>query len=353
MMPTSRLQGRTDSRIPGGRAPFARSRIAGLRARAVARLATRDPGFLRGFTMDFPFADETAARRTTDIANTFLDGYNLLAGGADPHDVRARAAEVPRFFRPFFLEGAAMGFGPLCLRTGRKLGGFEDFAAELSAATLYQNYVGLGWWLGTFYRARPGRVARVVSGLDERYRLLCYEGIGFRQGFMSAGKRVAATDIRRGDVPATHLWYQGYGRSLWFVYMGDAAGASRAIDRVPERFRGDSFSGLGTGVAFSWLDRADDYERFHRDVPEGFRAEFEQGMAFGWEARQLAGRELFDELIGRLPDGLVRTVEERVAEVQRVRDQLAADGRTDDFYNDWRRCVVRLRQAGRPLFPER
>jgi len=349
MTQTSRPQGCTDSRISGGRAPLARARIARLRARAVAKLTTQNPDFLRRFTTDFPFADEAAARRTTDIANTFLAGYNLLAAGAGVAEARARSAEVPRYFRPFFFEGASMGYGPLVLRTGGGLGGFKEFARELCPATLYQNYVGLGWWLGTFYRGRTGRVARVVGGLDERYRLLCYEGIGFRQGFMSAGRRVTATDIRRGDVPATHLWYQGYGRSLWFVHMGDAAGASRSILRVPAAYRGDSFSGLGTGVAFSWLDRVEDYERFHRAVPADFRPEFEQGMAFGWEARQLADRELFDEHVGRLPEALVRVVDQRVAEVQRVRDELAA-GRSNDFYNDWRRGVVRLRRAGEPLF---
>jgi hypothetical protein len=350
MTQTSRPQGCTDSRTAGVRAPFARAHIARLRARAVARLTQRDPGFLRGFTADFPFADEVAARRTTDIANTFLSGYNVLAAGAGVAEVRARAAEVPRYFRPFFFEGAAMGFGPLTMRTGGDLRAFEDFARHLSPATLYQNYVGLGWWLGTFYRGRPGRVARVVAGLDARYRLLCYEGIGFRQGFMSAGRRIRATDIRRGDVPATHLWYQGYGRSLWFVHMGDAAGASRSILRVPAAYRGDSFSGLGTGVAFSWLDRAEDYRRFHRAVPADFRPEFEQGMAFGWEARQLADRELFDEHIGRLPEPLVRVVDARVAEVERVRDDLAGEGGHDDFYNDWRRRVVRLRRAEVPMY---
>ncbi|WP_170215950.1 DUF1702 family protein [Asanoa ferruginea] len=330
-----------------------RTRIARLRARAVARLTTRDPQFLRRVTTDFPFADEAAAQRTVDIATTFLVGYNLIAGGADAPAARDRATEVPRFFRPFYFEGAAMGFGPFALRTGGGLGGFEDFARALSPATVYQNYVGFGWWLGTFYRGRAGRVARVVAELDPRYGLLCYEGIGFRQGFMSGGRRTRPTDIRRGDVPATHVWYQGYGRSLWFVHMGDTAAAARSALRVPEPYVGDCISGLGTGVAFSWLDRAADYARFYQAVPERFRAEFDQGLSFGWEARQLADRELFDASLRCLPAPVVADVDERVGDVHEVRDALVAAGDHTDFYNAWRRGVVRRRRSGKPLFPAR
>jgi hypothetical protein len=314
-------------------------------------MTVQNPDYLRRFTARFSFADRTAARRTEDIANTFLDGYNVLARGAGPEEVHAHAARTPRYFRPFLYEGAAMGYGPYSWHTRCGTGRFEEFAADLSPATLYQNYVGFGWWLATVYRGLPGRVARIVAGLNLRYRMLCYEGIGFRAGFMSAGQRTSPTGVRRGDVPATHLWYQGYGRSLWFVYMGDVAAAYRATTRVPAAYLGDCVSGLGVGVAYSWLDRIDRLESLYRTVPDRLRAEFEQGLSFGWEARQLADRPLFDEYLGRVSPDLRAAVDGRVSDVHEVRDALSAKADTTDFYNDWRRRLVEVRRRAPALFP--
>lgn len=314
-------------------------------------MTTQDPGYLRRSTDRFHFADQEAARRTSEIASTFLAGYNVLAAGQGPETVRSGSADVPRYLRPFFYEGAAMGFGPFSWHTGCGLGAFESFAGQLSPATVYQNYVGLGWWLGTMYGWRPRRIARIVSQLDFRYRLLCYEGMGFRDGFLSAGRRATPRGVHGQDVPAAHVWYQGYGRSLWFVYMGDMAGAVRAARAVRPDYVRDCVSGLGLGVAFSYLDRIADLEQSCHQVPPHLLAEFEQGLSFGWEARQLADRELFDRHAAALPPEARARVEGAVTDVQRVRDGLLRDSDEAGFYARWRRGLVAIRRAAPPLFP--
>jgi hypothetical protein len=314
-------------------------------------MTVKKPGYLGRFTAGFHFAGQAAAQRTTDIASTFLAGYNVLAAGGTQSQVRSQADSVPRYLLPFFYEGAAMGFGPFCWNTGCRYGDFESFANGLSPATLYQNYVGFGWWLGTIYHRRPRRIARIVSGLDFRYRQLCYEGMGFRSGFLSAGRQVSATDIQRGDVPATRMWYQGYGRSLWFVYMGDIAAAVRAAIAVGSPQVNDCVSGLGLGVAFSYLDRIADLEHISRGIPAELLADFEQGLSFGWEARQLADRDLFDRYTAQLSGELRARVDECVADVHLVRDDLLRDGVEGDFYNQWRQGVAEIRRARTPLFP--
>jgi len=334
----------------GARPPASRARRGRARRRVVAMMTSQDPGFLRRATDQFQFADPLSAQRTSDIARTFLAGYNILASGAGPAAVTSAAAGVPRYFRPFFYEGAAMGFGPLCWHTGGHIGAFEGFARALSPATVYQNYVGLGWWLGTIYRRRPRRIARIVSVLDFRYRLLCYEGMGFRAGFLSAGRRMAPAGVRVTDSAATDVWYQGYGRSLWFVHMGDVAGAIRAATAVGAAHAADCVSGIGLGVAFSYLDRITDLERACRQVPRHLLAEFEQGLSFGWEARQLADPDLFDRHAAALPPAVRRAVGTAVASVQQARDRLALDGDESDFYVRWRREVVEV-MRGAPVFP--
>ena len=314
-------------------------------------MTVKKPGYLRRFTAGFHFGDQAAAERTTDIASTFLAGYNVLAAGGSQSQVRSRADSVPRYFLPFFYEGAAMGFGPFSWNTGCGYSAFESFANDLSPTTLYQNYVGFGWWLGTIYHRRSWRIARIISSLDFKYRQLCYEGIGFRSGFLSAGRQVTATDIPRGDTPATQAWYQGYGRSLWFVYMGDIAAAVRAVTAIGPSQVNDCVSGLGLGVAFSYLDRIADLEHISREIPAELRADFEQGLSFGWEARQLADPDLFGRYTALLSPELRARVDECVADVHLVRDHLLSDGVETDFYNQWRRGVAEIRRASAALFP--
>jgi enediyne biosynthesis protein E3 len=339
--------------LDGAQAPSVRNPVMRVRRLAVARMTVRKPGYLGRFTAGFKFASPAAAQRTTDIASTFLAGYNILAEGGTWQQVRSQAGSVPRYFRPFFYEGAAMGFGPFSWHTGCGIGAFESFANGLSPGTVYQNYVGFGWWLGTIYHRRPRRIARIVSGLDFRYRLLCYEGIGFRAGFLSAGRQAVATCVQDGDTPAVHVWYQGYGRSLWFVYMGDIAAAVRAATTVRSPYARDCISGLGVGVAYSYLDRIADLEQICREIPAGLLADFEQGLSFGWEARQLADSDLFGQHTAVLAPELRADVEQRVADVHRVRDALLSAGDETDFYIRWRRDLVELRRAAVPLFPSR
>lgn len=350
MAQASRQQGCVDPRTERVHAPFRLGRLGALRSAAIARLCVQDPEFLAKVTATFAFADERSAIRTVNIANTFLAGYNLLASGGGPAHVAAEARGRDRYLRPFFYEGAAMGFGPYAMHRRLPPGYFEVFASALSPTTLYQNYVGYGWWLATMRGRFPRRIAAIVSCLDFRYRLLCYEGVGFRDGFMAAGRPRQFTGLPAGESPAKHLWYQGYGRSLWFVYMGDLDSAIRVAVGLPAAYLGDAVSGLGTAIAFSWLDQIDRLHKLHRTVPAALRPEFEQGLSFGWEARQLSDRSLFDQHVGRLDPSSQARVNRMVEDVQLVRDRLLRAAHVPDFYNTWRRLVVQLRRETSPLF---
>jgi hypothetical protein len=133
--------------------------------------------------------------------------------------------------------------------------------------------------------------------------------------------------------------------------MGDIDGAIRAASTVRTAYVGDCISGLGLGVAFSYLDRIADLEQVCRQVPAHLLAEFEQGLSFGWEARQLADRELFDRHAAALPPEVYARVANAVADVHRIRDGLPRDSDKGDFYVRWRRGLVEARRAAPPLFP--
>jgi enediyne biosynthesis protein E3 len=230
-----------------------------------------------------------------------------------------------------------MGFGPWAYLNGRRLGDFDAVMGAFHPATVYQNYVGLGWWLATRpVLARPRATAAVAGQLHHRFRLLPYEGIGFRAGFLGAGRTTVTRTFAAHGRDRTHVCFQGYGRSLWFVCMGDLGRAAALIGALPAGVRGDCWSGLGLGYAYSWLDRADALDSVIAAVPLGARPDFRQGAAFGWEARQLADRQLFDSLTGRLDPALRDYIAASLAAVARTRDDLDERGVRDSYYQAWR-----------------
>lgn len=249
----------------------------------------------------FPVADEWSRERVRAIVRAFLRGYNAMAVARAPDDVHGALAGVDPYFRAFGYEGAAMGFGPWALRRRVGYDAFEATAAALSPATVYQNYVGWGWWLGLWYRARPTALARRVDRLHPLYRVLVYEGMGFRAGFMSGGDPRVLRRFAAFGAAARHVGHQGFGRSLWFSRMGDPEGAGRVIETLHPDVRGDAYSGLGLGCAYSWLDRAGELPGIADGIPAAHRDDFMQGAAFGWEARKRSSPELFDRLTAGLP----------------------------------------------------
>lgn len=308
-------------------------------SRLLRPLVQRRPERLTRISRPFPI-DPPERHRVEEIGRSFLRGYNAMAAARDPAEVHQSVARLPRILRPFGYEGAAMGFGPWALRHRRGYRDFEEILGALSPGTRYQNYVGLGWWLGIWYRRRPARLAEIVAGLDHRYRLLPYEGIGFQRGFRAAGDPAVTRLFGSFGPVAAHVAYQGYGRSLWFVFMGDPGRALAVIDQLDRRYRGDCVSGLGLGIGFSWLDQLAALPGILDRVPAALQADLRQGVAFGWEARRLADPGLLARYTAAAPAPLRLAVGAGLRAVQLVRGRLerTAAG-CPDFYQRWRHGV--------------
>lgn len=297
------------------------------------------PDRLDAVPQRFGLRERWMRERVQEIARTFIRGYNAMVLADEPVEVRWTLADVPDYFRPFGYEGAAMGFGAWARVHRRGYADFEDTVHELSPETLYQNYVGLGWWLGVWYARRPAALARIVGLLDDRFRLLPFEGLGFRTGFVRRGEaRVCKGFARFGD-DACHVCYQGFGRSLWFVYMDDVDDACAVIDALDPGYHGDCYSGLGLGFAYSWLDQAGGLAAVIERVPPPARLDFLQGAAFGWEARQLCDRPLFDRLVARFDAEQREDVHRAVEIVHDAQARLEAEGDRTSFYQQWRRAT--------------
>ncbi|GAA1985831.1 DUF1702 family protein [Nocardiopsis rhodophaea] len=321
--------------------------------RPLTPLFVRSPERLERAVAPFPLGP-ASRERVRAIVRTFIRGYNTVVRADHPWHARAALEATDAYHRPFAYEGACMGFGAWAVMALRGHAAFEPLMVRgLNPATVYQNYVGFGWWLGMWHGRRPATLARIADRLDHRYRLLVYEGIGFQRGFTGVGAPHRTAVFAVHPSAARHVCYQGYGRSLWFVHMDRLDGAHATIARLPAAYRGDCYSGLGLGCAFSRLDRVRLVAETARAVPAPYRPDFLQGAAFGWEARYRADPALFTELTADAGHALRDRITASLRAVHQVRDDLTAHRPPPpDFYQAWRAATRQVLLHTAPTVPE-
>jgi len=115
------------------------------------------------------------------------------------------------------------------------------------------------------------------------------DGYGFHEGYFHH-----RTVIQSGKIPsqlsedARHVFYQGLGRSLWFVNGASPQQISQTISGFAAQYHNDAWSGVGLACAYAGgSSRAEVEElQFHAGL---HTAALAQGAAFAATARQLAG----------------------------------------------------------------
>jgi len=203
----------------------------------------------------FSVESDDGRQLVAGVGRAFLGGYHAMLAAEALLDVVSAGRSVEPHFRPFFFEGAAMGYLPRGYYTAGA--GRERVEADLLAMDrrfLYLYYVGLGFWYGFRHPGRPAALESLAPHLDPFYLPLCYDGFGFKLGFFDAPKRPAAREIlRRAPVNRRAEIYQGYGRALFFVCMDDESRFRREKAEVPAEHRGDLESGRSLAFAFTGL----------------------------------------------------------------------------------------------------
>jgi hypothetical protein len=243
---------------------------------------------VRGFHRKSP----AAAEQLEAVGASFLVGYGYAAEAATPDAATERLEQVPRPFRGFAYEGAAMGFA---IRDGLPLGSHrqvEQFLAGAGAPHIYMAYVGIGWAMARLPKFRWPRADR----LDPLLRWLVLDGYGFHQAYFRT-KRYVHDHYQDPDFswPAgPERWYanraldQGIGRACWFVGGTDPDVVADLLDAFPADRRADLYS--GAGLAATYAGAADEAEltRF-RQRAGAHRPQVAQASAFAAEARVRAG----------------------------------------------------------------
>jgi hypothetical protein len=287
------------------------------------------------------FRTTPAATRATleSAAGAFLDGFNAELGG--PAGRRTDLSAIPPRRRGFAVEGAGMAAALLDALTPAGPRRLATLRAAYDRDYAYLVQVGVGWSMAKLHRGRlPGATADAPL-----LRWLAYDGLGFCQAFFASPRRLARWSAHPATCPPTcDIRYQGLGRSLWFRACADPDTLAGHVAALPERHRGDTWSGIALAATYAGGVAPEVLARL-AELTGLYRAAAAQGAAFGAEAWRLSG--CTPEHARRSLAALANTsVEDAAAWTWQARRGLDVPGADAAAYRRWRLAVQRRAAAG-------
>src|SRR5262249_34688127 len=135
--------------------------------------------------------------------------------------------------RGFAFEGAAMAIS-LQDKLSLRAKAFQSFVDGVGRQHIYMVHVGAGWafarlpWLRT-------RIETVIRNLHPVLRWLVIDGFGFHEGYFhwknqpGSERCVPGFFEPRLSEHGRHVFFQGLGRSLWFIKGANVKAISSAI----------------------------------------------------------------------------------------------------------------------------
>ena len=153
---------------------------------------------------------------------------------------------------------------------------------------IYMLHIGEGWACARLPWLR-WRIEKVIYKFDPVLRWSLLDGNEFHQGHFDFKKPLTPA-LNRLSADARNVFYQGLGRSLWFVDGCDLHQISKTISGFPAIYQGDAWSGIGLACAYAGGAASPDMEEAV-SLAGSFSRALAQGVAFAAKARQLAGNE--------------------------------------------------------------
>jgi len=288
--------------------------MRGLLKPLLVHFLRRDPGEISERARGFDIRGEERRALVARLGSAFISGYNAMLQMESLVEVAREGMRTDAHFRPFFFEGAAMGYLPSgYFRSGRNARRAERDLMGMHPGFSYLYYVGLGFWFGFRHPARPSSLNALAAHLDPMYFPLCYDGFGFKLGFFDY--RTPAGSRRRLDrCPPEHrsAIYQGFGRALFFVFMDDEPGFNRVRDALPLERREDLELGRSLALAFTHADKPEILAAHLTGDGEADLAARLTGVTWALTARELHDPDYFRDcmrsaspqtrdLLGELP----------------------------------------------------
>jgi len=225
--------------------------------------------------------------RLEHVGSIFLVGYHAALQLDAPEALRERLERVELEYRGFAYEGAAMALtlsDAVLPRSTR----FQEFMEGAGKRHIYMLHVGAGWACARVPWLR-WRIETFIRRFHTVLRWLVLDGYGFHQGYFHFKVPVDLA-VNRLSSEARHVFYQGLGRSLWFVHGCDFHQMSKTISGFPAIYQGDAWSGIGLACAYAGGATFCEMKEAV-SLAGRFNSALAQGAAFAAKGRQLAGNE--------------------------------------------------------------
>lgn len=237
----------------------------------------------RGFSSAKPEVRE----RLEYVGTIFLAGYHAALKENKLEALSERLEQVQLKHRGFAYEGAAMA---LALRDAITSGSnrLTEFMEGAGKPHIYMLHVGAGWACARLPWLR-WHVETFIRKFDPVLCWLVLDGYGFHQGYFHFKEPVTPA-VKRLSMDARRVFYQGFGRSMWFVHGCDFHQILKTISGFPALYQADAWSGIGLACAYAGGVRAADMQEAVL-LAGRFDSALAQGAAFAAKARQLAGNE--------------------------------------------------------------
>jgi enediyne biosynthesis protein E3 len=236
----------------------------------------------RGFACPRPRIRE----RLEYVGEVFLQGYHAALRQRDEEQLAFQLKQIDTEYRGFAYEGAAMALVLLDgISPGQKWNRFSRFLSGPGRCHVYMLHVGAGWACARLPWLR-WRIESVIRRFHPVLGWMMIDGYGFHEGYFHYPARQPR--VAHLSETGRHVFYQGLGRSLWFVHGADVHPIAQTIATFMPRFQSDAWSGVGLACAYAGsLNRGELEELRHH--AEGHGAALAQGAAFAAKARLLAG----------------------------------------------------------------
>jgi hypothetical protein len=228
--------------------------------------------------------------RLENVGQVFLRGYHSALQEADQSVLAQDLDRIDLEHRGFAYEGAAMAMA-LLDGIGLRRNAFPRFAAGAGKQHIFMLHVGAGWAYARLPWLRR-RIERVIRKLHPVLRWLVIDGYGFHEGYFRFRSQLhsghSTSTLSHLSIEARHVFYQGLGRSLWFVNGANVQKISASIAGFPLLYHSDAWSGVGLACAYAGGMEQNAITELHCQA--GIHAPaLAQGAAFAAKARQFAG----------------------------------------------------------------
>lgn len=159
----------------------------------------------------------------------------------------AYCEKAEKEFRSIAYEAASMQIALKDFKENSLLQSWNVFANYFAKPHAAQVYAGLGWAVAE----QTISLETIIVNLPELLRYRIADGCGYYDGIFRSRQT-----IRNKQLPtyisgmALAPYYQGIGRSLWYISKGDAAKTNELLLGFPEERYADIFRGIGIAVAY-------------------------------------------------------------------------------------------------------